>query len=148
MAGFAHFALGTLLPLTYKSALVEGASVEQAARMCMRWASYMTLPDVLMILLLYLPLLMILYMTARGKYGIPRKALLINAGYIVLIVVLQVILKTGNGSEYLAQAKACLKAVSISMWSSTGIKKSTVGIHVLQEHKRATLRWIYHGVER
>ena len=93
MAGFAHFALGTLLPLTYKSALAEGASVEQAARMCMRWASYITLPDVLMILLLYLPLLMILYMTARGKYGIPRKALLINAGYIVLIVVLQVILR-------------------------------------------------------
>ncbi len=36
MAGFVHFALGTLLPLTYKSALAEGASVEQAARMCMR----------------------------------------------------------------------------------------------------------------
>ena len=93
MAGFAHFALGTLLPLTYKNALAEGASVEQAAGMCMRWASYMTLPDVLMILLLYLPLLMILYMTVRGKYGIPRKALFINAGYIVLMVVLQVILR-------------------------------------------------------
>jgi len=31
--------------------------------------------------------------------------------------------ETGNGSEYLAQAKACLKAVSMSIWSSTGTRK-------------------------
>ena len=42
MAAFAHFALGSLLPLTYKNALAEGASAEQAARMCMRWTSYIT----------------------------------------------------------------------------------------------------------
>lgn len=93
LAGFTHFVLGVLIPLTYKNALAEGVSAEQAGRMCMRWSSYMTLPDVLMILLLYLPLLMILYMTVRGRYGIPRKTLLINAGYIVLIVALQVILR-------------------------------------------------------
>lgn len=93
MAGFAHFALGTLLPLTYKNALAEGASTEQAARMCMRWTSYMTPPDVFMILHLYLPLFMILYMTVRGKYGIPRKTILIDAGYVALIVVLQFVLR-------------------------------------------------------
>lgn len=32
LAGFAHFVLGSLLPLTYKNALAEGASAEQAAR--------------------------------------------------------------------------------------------------------------------
>ena len=109
MAGFAHFALGTLLPLTYKNALAEGASVEQAAGMCMRWASYMTLPDVLMILLLYLPLLMILYMTVRGKYGIPRKALFINAGYIVLMVVLQVILRNWKWVGILGASESLLE---------------------------------------
>ena len=109
MAGFAHFALGTLLPLTYKNALAEGASVEQAAGMCMRWASYMTLPDVLMILLLYLPLLMILYMTMRGKYGIPRKVLSINAGYIVLMVVLQVILRNWKWVGILGASESLLE---------------------------------------
>lgn len=93
MAAFAHFILGSLLPLTYKNALAEGASAQQAAGMCMRWTSYMTLPDVFMILLLYLPLFMILYMTVRGKYGIPRKTIWINAGYAVLIAVLQLILR-------------------------------------------------------
>ncbi|MBQ9614686.1 MAG: hypothetical protein IJV14_19170 [Lachnospiraceae bacterium] len=93
LAGFAHFVLGSLLPLTYKNALAEGASAEQAARMCMRWSSYMTLPDVLMILLLYLPLFMILFMTVRGKYGIPRKTIWINAGYAVLIAALHLVLR-------------------------------------------------------
>ena len=93
LAGFAHFVLGSLFPLTYKNALAEGASAEQAARMCMRWSSYMTLPDVLMILLLYLPLFMILFMTVRGKYGIPRKTIWINAGYAVLIAALHLVLR-------------------------------------------------------
>ena len=93
LAGFAHFVLGSLLPLTYKNALAEGASAEQAARMCMRWSSYMTHPDVLMILLLYLPLFMILFMTVRGKYGIPRKTIWINAGYAVLIAALHLVLR-------------------------------------------------------
>ena len=89
LAGFAHFVLGSLLPLSYKNALEAGASAEQAAQMCMKWSAYMTLPDVLMIVLLYLPLLLILYMTARGRYGIPRRTLLINAAFIVLMVILQ-----------------------------------------------------------
>ena len=93
LAGFAHFVLGALLPLTYKNALDAGASADQAARMCMRWSSYMTLPDVLMIVLLYLPLMILLYMTVRGKYGIPRRTLLINAGFGVLMVVFQITLR-------------------------------------------------------
>ncbi len=54
----------------------------------------MTLPNVFMILLLYLPLFMLLYlMTVRGKYGIPRKTILINAGYAVLKAVLHLVLR-------------------------------------------------------
>ena len=93
LAGFAHFVLGSLLPLTYKSALEAGASAEQAAQMCMKWSSYMTIPDLLMIVLLYLPHLILLYMTARGKYGIPRRTLLINAAFVVLMSVLQLALR-------------------------------------------------------
>lgn len=89
LAGFAHFVLGSLLPLTYKNALEAGASSEQAAQICGKWASWMTLPDVLMILLLYLPLLLILYMTVRGDCGIPRRTLLINLIFVVLIAILQ-----------------------------------------------------------
>ena len=92
LAGFAHFVLGSLLPLTYQNALEAGASVEQAAQMCMKWSDYMTMPDILMIVLLYIPLLFILYMTIRGKYGIPRRTLLINVIFIVLIVTLQIVL--------------------------------------------------------
>ena len=106
MAAFAHFVLGSLLPLTYKNALAEGASAEQAARMCMRWTSYMTLPDVFMILLLYLPLFMILYMTVRGKYGIPRKTIWINVGYAVLIAVLQPVLRNWEWIGVLGAAES------------------------------------------
>ena len=93
LAGFAHFALGSLLPLTYKNALAEGASMEQAARMCMRWNDYMTYPNLIMILLLYLPILMILFMTVRGEYGIPRKTILINAGYVATVAILMIVLR-------------------------------------------------------
>jgi len=93
LAGFAHFVLGSLLPLTYKNALEARASAEQAAQMCMKWSSYTTLPDILMIVLLYLPLMIILYMTVRGKYGIPRKVILINAGYIILLGILTAVLR-------------------------------------------------------
>ena len=106
MAGFAHFVLGSLLPITYKNALAEGASAEQATRMCIRWTSYMTLPDVFMILLLYLPLFMILYMTVRGKYGIPRKTILINIGYAVMIVVLQLVLRNWEWIGVLGAAES------------------------------------------
>ena len=106
LAAFAHFVLGSLLPLTYKNALAEGVSADQAARMCLRWTSYMTLPDVLMILLLYLPLFMILYMTVRGKYGIPRKTILINAGYAVLIAVLQFVLRNWEWIGVLGAAES------------------------------------------
>ena len=106
MAAFAHFVLGSLLPLTYKNALAEGVSADQAARMCMRWTSYMTLPDVFMILLLYLPLFMILYMTVRGKYGIPRKTIWINVGYAVLIAVLQPVLRNWEWIGVLGAAES------------------------------------------
>lgn len=109
LGAIVYFVNGSRSFLTYKNALAEGTSVEQAAGMCMRWASYMTLPDVLMILLLYLPLLMILYMTVRGKYGIPRKALFINAGYIVLMVVLQVILRNWKWVGILGASESLLE---------------------------------------
>ena len=47
LAGFAHFVPGSLLPLTYKNALEAGASAEQTAQICLRWSSYMTIPDIL-----------------------------------------------------------------------------------------------------
>ena len=75
LAGFAHFVLGVLLPLTYKNALAESVSAEQAGRMCMRWSSYMTLLDVLMILLLYLPLLMIMICCTDMEIPLCRSAL-------------------------------------------------------------------------
>ena len=62
-----------------------------------------------MILLLYLPLLMILYMTVCGRYGIPRKTLLINAGYIVLIVALQVILRNWKWVGILGASESLLE---------------------------------------
>lgn len=92
LAAFVHFVLGSLLPLTYKNVLEAGASSEQASKICLRWSEYMTLPDVLMIILLYLPLMMILYMTVRGRYGIPRRILLINAVFIILMIILQLTL--------------------------------------------------------
>ncbi|MBQ8994421.1 MAG: hypothetical protein IJ091_01265 [Oscillospiraceae bacterium] len=106
LAAFAHFVLGSLLPITYKNALAEGASAEQAARMCMRWTSYMTIPDVFMILLLYLPLLLVLYMTICGKYGIPRKTILINAGFALLVVVLQIVLRNWKWSGILGTTES------------------------------------------
>ena len=125
MAGFAHFALGTLLPLTYKNALAEGASADQAARMCMRWSSYMALPNVLMILLLYLPLLMIFYMTIRGKYGIPRKTILINAGYALLIAVLQLVLRNWKWIGALGAAESlfegCIYINLVIYWNRKAI---------------------------
>ena len=66
----------------------------------------MTLPDVFMILLLYLPLFMILYMTVRGKYGIPRKTIWINVGYAVLIAVLQPVLRNWEWIGVLGAAES------------------------------------------
>ena len=128
LAGFAHFVLGSLLPLTYKNALAEGASAEQAARMCMRWSSYMTLPDVLMILLLYLPLFMILYMTVRGKYGIPRKTIWINAGYAVLIAALQLVLRNWKWIGILGASESLFEGcvyINLVIYWNQKMKKGT-----------------------
>jgi len=121
LAGFAHFVLGSLLPLTYKNALEAGASTEQAAQMCLRWSSHMTIPDILMIILLYLPLMIILYMTVRDKYGIPRKTILINAVYIVVLGVLTAVLRNWKWVGVLGASESlfegCIYINLIIYWS-------------------------------
>lgn len=94
----------------------------------MRWSSYMTLPDVLMILLLYLPLFIILYMTIRGKYGIPRKTIWINAVYALLIAVLQLVLRNWKWIGVLGAAESlfegCVYIKLVIYWEQK-IKKGT-----------------------
>ena len=124
LAAFAHFVLGSLLPLTYKNALAAGASAEQAAQMSLQWSTYMLLPDVLMIALLYLPLLILLYMTVRGKYGIPRRAILINAGFVVLMGILQIALGRSEWVGILGAGESlfegCVYVNLVIYWSRKG----------------------------
>ena len=68
----AHFNLGSLLPLAYKSILNNGGSHELAEKACSMLAGWVTPLDILLIVMLYVQFVVLSYMILSGRANISR----------------------------------------------------------------------------
>lgn len=74
----AHFNLGSLLPLTYKSVLASGGSSEMAEETCQLLAEWVTPLDIVIIIALYIQFIVLGYMILSGKSGLSRWFILVS----------------------------------------------------------------------
>ena len=70
--GFLHFALGSLLPITYKSILSSGGTEEIAVAVAEHWQSILAPLDVVLIAFLCLEYITHFAAVISGKIGLPR----------------------------------------------------------------------------
>lgn len=70
--GYLHFALGSLLPITYKSIVGLGGTMELATLVCEQWSTILTPINLVLILFLCFEYIVHFIATASGKLGLPR----------------------------------------------------------------------------
>ena len=70
--GYLHFALGSLLPITYKLIVNLGGSVELAVGVCEQWSSILTPLNLILIIFLCFEYLVHFIATVSGKLKLPR----------------------------------------------------------------------------
>lgn len=75
---FAHFNLGSLMPLTYKAVLSAGESADIAEKACESMMVWITPIDIVIIIALYLQLIVLGYMILSGKSGLRRWYILVS----------------------------------------------------------------------
>lgn len=76
--GFLHFALGSLLPITYKSILSSGGTEEIAYAVAEHWQSILAPLDLVLIAFLCLEYFTHLAAVISGKIGLPRLMCLVG----------------------------------------------------------------------
>lgn len=70
--GYLHFALGSLSPITYKSIIESGGTVEMATAVCKQWSEILTPINLILILFLCFEYLVHFIATVSGKLKLPR----------------------------------------------------------------------------
>ncbi len=91
---FAHFNLGSLMPLTYKAVLSTGESADIATKACESMMAWITPIDIVIIVALYIQLIVLGYMILSGKSGLRRWYILVSPiGAICLGILWAVIFK-------------------------------------------------------
>jgi len=91
---FAHFNLGSLLPLTYKAVLSAKGTVELAHKTCEAIMTWITPIDIVIIIALYVQFIVLGYMVLSGKSGLSRWFILVSPiGAIALGMIWQMIFK-------------------------------------------------------
>ena len=91
---FAHFNLGSLMPLTYKAILSNGGSVDLAEKSCQTMAGWITSIDLVIIIALYIQFIVLGYMIISKKSGLSRWYILVSPiGAIALGILWSVIFK-------------------------------------------------------
>jgi len=75
---FAHFNLGSLMPLTYKAVLATGESVGVAEKVCEAMIPWITPIDIVIIIALYIQFVVLGYMILSGKSGLKRWYILVS----------------------------------------------------------------------
>ncbi|MCR5122166.1 MAG: hypothetical protein K6B74_07080, partial [Ruminococcus sp.] len=76
--GYLHFALGTLLPVSYKTVLENGGSDELAKALCTRWAGAIAPINFALIGCLFLVYIVHFYVTVSGRSGLNRLTCLVG----------------------------------------------------------------------
>jgi hypothetical protein len=75
---FAHFNLGSLMPLTYKAVLATGESSDIAMKACESMVPWITPIDIVIIIALYIQFVALGYMILSGKSGLRRWFILVS----------------------------------------------------------------------
>jgi hypothetical protein len=70
--GYLHFALGSLLPITYKSIVNYGGTTELATLVCKQWSAILTPINLILILFLCFEYIVHFIATVSGKLGLSR----------------------------------------------------------------------------
>ena len=76
--GYLHFALGSLLPITYKTIIGCGGSAELAARVCKNWSDILAPVNLVLIIFLCFEYLVHFIATVSGKLKLPRLMFLVG----------------------------------------------------------------------
>ena len=91
---FAHFNLGSLMPLAYKAILSSGGTAEMAEKSCQTIATWITPVDLVIIIALYVQFIVLGYMILSKKSGLSRWFILVSPiGAIALGILWAVVFK-------------------------------------------------------
>ena len=70
--GYLHFALGSLLPISYKAVIDNGGSTELAEKLCLHWAEIVAPINIVLIACLFIIYAIHFYVTVSGRSGMNR----------------------------------------------------------------------------
>ena len=70
--GYLHFALGSLLPISYKTVIDNGGSPELAEKLCLHWAEIVAPINMALIVCLFMIYAIHFYVTVSGRSGMNR----------------------------------------------------------------------------
>lgn len=76
--GYLHFALGTLLPVSYKNIIENGGGAELAEKLCTHWADAVAPINFVLIGCLFLVYIVHFYVTVSGRSGMKRLTCLVG----------------------------------------------------------------------
>ena len=96
---FAHFNLGSLMPLTYKAILLSGGTAEMSEKSCQTIATWLTPIDLVIIIALYVQFIVLGYMILSKKSGLSRWYILISPIGAILLGILWALVFKGTSVE-------------------------------------------------